>query len=1604
MGRPRALAAGTAAAALAALLAAAPRPARAQTPTPLPSPGACPGLAPEAPATSCLDAYRSCGSTDTIVWIKPGADPAYAAYCAADGWALALRVDGTAPTFNYSSPLWTSTALYNPDVNDVWFVSDAKLAPFVSHPVRQVRLVFKEPGDAGATGPPLVLTLPAPAASLQALFAAGAAVRTDADVAAWTAAAVSPPAPQHTACAPQGVLSTAPAYYSWEWTVSARIGLLGDDYTDCRTANSGIGVGLVVTTVSGSGLPVVPVAGAFSGYTSAPRTVFVYVREGIAPPSPSPTSTVRPDTTPSPAGSPSAAAGGPWLPDALPGLAVWLRPEELPAPGATLSSWPPAARGLPPASPATGAAPVVGTAAGLAGGTTRVLPLTAPASGGVSCVACVGQSVTVPFLRQPIDGLATSSSPKLTAFLVARVADGTPLRRVLGAPGSPWALFTAGGRYDTLLDGAGNVVEYGTNPPLLAPGEPLTTATTPPSGWTLWTAVVGLGPGEIGLNASAFDAADARSGALNGVYRNGTLRRTSGVPAVAGPPALLSLGGAAVGGNGEYTSVTLAEVLVVAGRGVTASERERVEGYLACKYGLQASLPPGHSAAAACPTIAATALPTPTPLPTPSPVLAPCPSGWTRPAGSGSCYRSAYLGSLGADAPLAHALCGVTAVSAGGAAGGLASMRSYDEAAFVVGARCGGMPPFSPGFLWAGPADTDDNSVSDTLSAMWTGLTHAGSLAGVSSLRNDSSWRFANGADVGYITAGPGAWGGSAEWWHPGRPASNAAACAGVTRGSRNLPRPRLADQDCAAALRYACCEITALTPGGGAASPSATPAPAFGRTGELLPSVPVEGTLPAASYRVYRIVPPADGDVTFTLAARLADGWNVSMCEYQPYYWSNTMEWLCRTPAVYVFTRAVNAPEAGAALTLPASPGGTKSGSLYRQSARVPLYVLVANERADVAVGYSLTAAVAVTGDAGHALPGLPSATPLPSPSTYPLAPLNASAPDPWYALVNRTGAALPLLMGYTIDGGTNHTVAFTAPSAGAGVTWRATLVPSPGSRLSLSAARTAPSGFQGSVWAPIDVAPSSYWSPQVVSMWSQRPDWVPGTTYYLRVGNAAPPGGPAASYNLLIEPLAPVAPPGATQYLTSGVPTLVYVSQPYHVSALVLHVTRPGSVTVTMTPLGLQGVWSEYFSPQYDAYNTGADFSNYIGSGYACCARSSAPTGTHTVQAGDVTVLTRVSSFYAEWGVYSLLVTFTPTGAEAGPPSATPLPSAAPTALPAPVPFWNQTALPPLPFNITYDLATNGYHNWVLTGARGLVYFRLSAHTLWSWIDVYICTAPPTGATLQSIDSYSNCAGSSYRATSGDTLIAVQAGVSGSGAGTPLYVRVQGGYQAPVRYSLSAWGSGELTPAPPSGAVLPLNEGAPITASVQVGGYLVFRYRSPRDGPVTFTLRRLWTQSCQSLYLRSFGAPIMSPEDVLRQSYLTYDSSYGCGASPSAFNVRTIPQYSAANGGAGAEYFLLVEGESSNYYAVGTGPNDGLMGTFTLDARTDPSGVAASPTAVTSPPPTASPLPSITPAGPAVAAASPWPQPAPYYAVTDAGSAPVALHRMVDVGKWHK
>ena len=839
------------------------------------------------------------------------------------------------------------------------------------------------------------------------------------------------------------------------------------------------------------------------------------------------------------------------------------------APSTQMAAAPPAA---------TGSVAVVSTTIGDGAGSLRVAQVGgATWAANSQCLDCTATALHLP--------LHWSSRPELSVFVVARIAPGSPVRRIVASRDNDWSLFTRAGRIDTIHDGVTGAVESGTD---------VTTATPPlsqdelPYGWTIWSGV-------LGATAAQFGNSDGS--AVNAIFRNGTLKRSTPMYVAQGP-STLALGGV-TGSNpaGEFTSLQIAEVIVL-NRAATETERQRVEGYFAQKFGLQSSLPVGHPYKNGQVSIenANTASATPSPSPV-YPAPGPCPVNWTRPAGSTSCYRNVYLGAPGFQQDYAQSFCGTLAALAGYSSGGLASVRSYEEGDYVIGQRCGGYPAGSPTMFWLGPTDSD--VISDVLPQMWTGLAHRGSSAPLGNA--DSAWTWVNGAPTDYILGNDAA---APEWWWPGEP-SNSGQCTAVTLGSRNRPRPRLHETSCDGSIRYACCEIIGAGPRVIAAPPSATstPAPQYGSVGELLPSTPVTGTTGVATYRVYRFVVPVDGDVTLRISPRSATGYVNPACQVT-YYWSSTyFEWYCAAPEVQIFNKPVSGPGAGYNWQIAASNTGA-STTIYRAAARSELYIVVVG-RSDNAVGYELTASVAVAEESAHNLPNAPTASPLPSASPYALAPMDFPSPDPFFNVMDLSASTFPIARAYRLGGGLGgggryHYFAINSPVDGGN--FKVTLVPAPGTRLALSISRGAPSGFQNVDFSPFETAPASYWSPQSVFMLGMRSDYAANSTYWVRVKNN---GDDVAAYSLLVDPFPTLPTPGSILPLTaSGLPSFVYFDSDSQTSTFIFRAPSPGRLSLRFVPASIQLRYNYvYIYPQWDVRSLVGTSTSYIKGASTCC-----------------------------------------------------------------------------------------------------------------------------------------------------------------------------------------------------------------------------------------------------------------------------------------------------------------------------------------------------------------------------------------------------------------
>lgn len=95
-----------------------------------------------------MDILVDCGISSSILWLYNPSNPSdtYQAYCADDGWTLAMKIDGTSNTFLYDSNYWTDNQLLNADTSnmDVMKGIDAKFKAFTTVPGVAVRLMMRK--------------------------------------------------------------------------------------------------------------------------------------------------------------------------------------------------------------------------------------------------------------------------------------------------------------------------------------------------------------------------------------------------------------------------------------------------------------------------------------------------------------------------------------------------------------------------------------------------------------------------------------------------------------------------------------------------------------------------------------------------------------------------------------------------------------------------------------------------------------------------------------------------------------------------------------------------------------------------------------------------------------------------------------------------------------------------------------------------------------------------------------------------------------------------------------------------------------------------------------------------------------------------------------------------------------------------------------------------------------------------------------------------------------------------------------------------------------------------------------------------------------------
>jgi len=247
----------------------------------------------------------------------PGAADPISVYCM-DGYVLLAKIDGSKPTWQYSSSLWyNNISTLNPS-NLSTTQAEAKLAAFNTFPVSSFRVILAPLGG-GAMGNKLEVSLRGSYASAAAVFAtAPNTIKTSIGRAGWKAW-IGPNASLQLNCNAEGInvntapstKPNAPAY------AAARIGLLGNDVGGCLDPDSALGVGLVNAmthwvnpAVSAGSAPAGPNCpskgnpppGCGNDRGNTPQPFFIYLLGGSGEAAPQPP---RPSPPPSPPPPPS---------------------------------------------------------------------------------------------------------------------------------------------------------------------------------------------------------------------------------------------------------------------------------------------------------------------------------------------------------------------------------------------------------------------------------------------------------------------------------------------------------------------------------------------------------------------------------------------------------------------------------------------------------------------------------------------------------------------------------------------------------------------------------------------------------------------------------------------------------------------------------------------------------------------------------------------------------------------------------------------------------------------------------------------------------------------------------------------------------------------------------------------------------------------------------------------------------------------------------------------------------------------------------------------------------------------------------------------------
>lgn len=190
---------------------------------------------------SCAAIHAAFASLPSAVYtLDPDGDgplPAFSTYCEMvddeGGWTLALKLDGSKPTFAYASALWTNDSVLNAASTDL-SAAEAKLASFSTVPFTRIRAGMIDGGVRRYAS----FAIAAP--SLRALFA-GAPRNTGEGRAKWLSLLADPMLQPN--CNVEGI--------NQEYTrTKMRFGIVGNNEPDCGTPDSYIGFGVTFTAPS----------------------------------------------------------------------------------------------------------------------------------------------------------------------------------------------------------------------------------------------------------------------------------------------------------------------------------------------------------------------------------------------------------------------------------------------------------------------------------------------------------------------------------------------------------------------------------------------------------------------------------------------------------------------------------------------------------------------------------------------------------------------------------------------------------------------------------------------------------------------------------------------------------------------------------------------------------------------------------------------------------------------------------------------------------------------------------------------------------------------------------------------------------------------------------------------------------------------------------------------------------------------------------------------------------------------------------------------------------------------------------------------------------